>query len=338
MSTTSTTSTSSRAFVLTTKALSAPPLFMRNNNHNKHQLQLHDGDDHPPQNNNSNNKLKQWLQRFDTLEAAGLNEEYKENPPLAQRGGGKGGLKKWVGIFSLLMLYRWYRTKFINKIPFWDKQPQWNMVVTTKEQEDELRAYTCKNCGTTLFIARNREWFFEGPTGLSGLGCYSCGAKGKDNFVMDRDRIVDEVGDDDDYFSFERPLDFVTLAERKALMKEAGGDEELANSMLQERTVEADKDAPEKPEMFASTAAEQEAEAAEAEAVAAEDNKDSEGDDGGDKGEDTPAAAAAAAASNDEEEEEEEAPAPVVEKKETPPPPPAAKDDAEEVDLDDLLG
>jgi hypothetical protein len=114
----------------------------------------------------------------------------------------------------------------------WDRQPQWNMVITSKEQEKDLRAYTCKNCKSTLFIAKNREWFFEGDTGLAGLGCYACGAKGKDNFTMDRDRIVEDVGDMDDYFDYERPLDFVTAAERRALLKKAQGNEELANEML----------------------------------------------------------------------------------------------------------
>ena len=106
------------------------------------------------------------------------------------------------------------------------------MVITSKEQEKDLRAYTCKNCGSTLFIAKNREWFFEGDTGLAGLGCYACGAKGKDNFVMDRERIVEDVGAMDDYFDYERPLDFVTAAERRALLKKAQGNEALANEML----------------------------------------------------------------------------------------------------------
>jgi hypothetical protein len=110
------------------------------------------------------------------------------------------------------------------------------MVVTNREQEKELKAYTCKNCGSTLFIARNRNWFFEGDTGLGGLGCFTCGAKGKDNFVMDRDRILEDVGEDDDYFDYERPLDFVTAAERRALMKRAKGDEEVANQMLIDQT------------------------------------------------------------------------------------------------------
>jgi hypothetical protein len=133
------------------------------------------------------------------------------------------------------------------QIPFWEKQPQWNMVVTTKEQEDALRAYTCRNCGATLFIARNREWFFEGGTGLAGLGCYSCGAKGKDNFIMDRERIVEEVGDDDDYFTYERPLDFVSAAERKALLKATQGDEEAANQLLVDQQASS---TPPPPPMF----------------------------------------------------------------------------------------
>jgi len=108
------------------------------------------------------------------------------------------------------------------------------MVVTNKEQDDQLRAYTCKNCGSTLFIARNREWYFEGDTGLAGLGCYTCGAKGKDNFIMNRKEIVEEMGEDDDYFDFEKPLDFVTAAERKALLEATDGDEEEANKILLE--------------------------------------------------------------------------------------------------------
>ena len=36
----------------------------------------------------------------------------------------------------------------------------------------------------------------------------------------------------DDYFDYERPLDFVTAAERRALLKKAKGNEVLANEML----------------------------------------------------------------------------------------------------------
>lgn len=44
------------------------------------------------------------------------------------------------------------------------------------------------------------------------------------------------MADTDDYFDYESPLDFVTRAERKKLLKEAKGDEKLANKLLVERT------------------------------------------------------------------------------------------------------
>lgn len=129
-----------------------------------------------------------------------------------------------------------YRARYVFKIPVWDRQPNWNNIITSREQEKDLKAFTCKTCGSTIFIAKTREFFFEGDTGIGGLGCFSCGAKGKDNFIMDRDRIVEDVAEIDDYFEYERPLDFVSAAERRKLLKEAKGDEERANQLLIERT------------------------------------------------------------------------------------------------------
>jgi hypothetical protein len=97
--------------------------------------------------------------------------------------------------FGFGFLIKWYRARYVFKIPVWDRQPNWNNVITSKEQEKDLRAMTCKNCGSTLFIAKSREFFFEGATGIGGLGCFTCGAKGKDNFVEDRDRIVEDVAE-----------------------------------------------------------------------------------------------------------------------------------------------
>jgi hypothetical protein len=138
--------------------------------------------------------------------------------------------------FGVAFCVKWYRARYVFKIPVWDRQPNWNNIITSKEQEKDLKAFTCLNCGSTLFIAKTREFFFEGDTGIGGLGCFSCGAKGKDNFVMDRDRIVEDVADVDDYFEYERPLDFVSRAERRKLLKEAGGDEERANEILMARS------------------------------------------------------------------------------------------------------
>ena len=138
--------------------------------------------------------------------------------------------------FAMGFTIKWYRARYVFKIPVWDRQPNWNNIITSKEQEKDLKAFTCKNCGSTIFIAKTREFFFEGNTGIGGLGCFSCGARGKDNFIMDRDRIVEDVGEMDDYFEYERPLDFVSRAERRKLLKEAQGDEEKANLLLLERT------------------------------------------------------------------------------------------------------
>lgn len=135
----------------------------------------------------------------------------------------------WFGVGFCI---KWYRARYVFRIPVWDRQPNWNNIITSKEQEKDLKAYTCKNCGSTIFIAKTREFFFEGDTGIGGLGCFACGAKGKENFVMDRDRIAEDVADIDDYFEYERPLDFVSAAERRKLLKEAKGDEERANQML----------------------------------------------------------------------------------------------------------
>ena len=120
-------------------------------------------------------------------------------------------------------------------------------MITSKEQEKDLKALTCKSCGSTIFIAKSREFFFEGTTGIGGLGCYACGAKGKDNFVMDRDRIIEDVGDMDDYFEYETPLDLVSRAERRKVMKEAQGDEEKANKLLLERSGVVDAEIVDKP-------------------------------------------------------------------------------------------
>jgi len=130
---------------------------------------------------------------------------------------------------------KWFRARYVFKIPVWDRQPNWNNIITSKEQEKDLKAFTCKKCGSTLFIAKTREFFFEGSTGIGGLGCFACGAKGAENFVMDRDRIVENVADIDDYFEYERPLDFISAAERRRVLKETGGDEDAANKLLVDR-------------------------------------------------------------------------------------------------------
>lgn len=161
---------------------------------------------------------KSWInviqQRFDTITLAG----YDSNEVLCQGlfGNAVSRVKKlhnpktymvllalaglkWDWCFRSIYYWfvfafciKWYRARYVFKIPVWDRQPNWNNVITSKEQEKDLKAFTCKKCGSTIFIAKTREFFFEGDTGIGGLGCFSCGAKGKENFIMDRDRIVED--------------------------------------------------------------------------------------------------------------------------------------------------
>ena len=175
-------------------------------------------------------KLIQLYERTNTLKAAGLydNTDNKNLQPL------QSGFKSNVMILVGAFLFKWYRARFINKIPVWDRQPQWNMVVTSPEQEKELHAYSCKTCGATIFIARHREWFFKG----GNTECTNCGAKGIDNFEDIRGDVIDSI--DDDYFDYESPLDFVSAAERRKLVKQAGGDEELAKQIAIDNVMKND--------------------------------------------------------------------------------------------------
>jgi hypothetical protein len=55
-----------------------------------------------------------------------------------------------------------------------------------------------------------------------------------------RNEIINSI--DDDYFDYESPLDFVSAAERRKLVKEAGGDEELAKKMAIQNAMKNDKE------------------------------------------------------------------------------------------------
>lgn len=173
------------------------------------------------------------LDRSDTLRSAGfydvnINEESgatssnNQYPPLT------AGARTNITLFLVALGYKYYRSIFINKLAIWERQPQWNTVITSKEDEEKanLEAMTCNACGSTIFIAKGRKWF-QMPKGYT---CYCCGASGEEAFTNTRADLLEEV--DDDYFDYEKPLDFVTAAERKKLMKQAGGDEAKANDLL----------------------------------------------------------------------------------------------------------
>lgn len=62
---------------------------------------------------------KLTIERTNTLKAAGLHD--KENGLVPMQAGFKTNVGLLVGAF----LFKWYRARFINKIPVWDRQPQW---------------------------------------------------------------------------------------------------------------------------------------------------------------------------------------------------------------------
>ncbi len=76
-----------------------------------------DDNDAVVQSNNNQNKKPNFFQtiwnRMDTLEAAGLNDEFSQYPPLVSRG---GGFKRFMIIMAVGMAYKWYRARFINKV------------------------------------------------------------------------------------------------------------------------------------------------------------------------------------------------------------------------------
>eukprot|EP00591_Stephanopyxis_turris_P006056 CAMPEP_0195520448 /NCGR_PEP_ID=MMETSP0794_2-20130614/16908_1 /TAXON_ID=515487 /ORGANISM="Stephanopyxis turris, Strain CCMP 815" /LENGTH=244 /DNA_ID=CAMNT_0040649807 /DNA_START=348 /DNA_END=1082 /DNA_ORIENTATION=+ len=116
--------------------------------------------------------------------------------------------KRFVLFVAMLYVGKLLRSKLMLKNSALNEfQPNWNFVITSKEQEKNLHAWTCKNCGTTLFIAKGREFrFFNRFT-----ACYNCGASGKDNFYNRRDDI-----EDDGEFEYESPLNYKMSKKERA--------------------------------------------------------------------------------------------------------------------------
>lgn len=66
-------------------------------------------------------------ERMDTLKAAGLyslsnNDNCSERDMIPIM---HSGFKTNVGLLIGAFMFKWYRARFINKIPVWDRQPQW---------------------------------------------------------------------------------------------------------------------------------------------------------------------------------------------------------------------
>merc|ERR1711862_355258 len=140
---------------------------------------------------------------FDTMKIAGYEDYSVQMSP-----------KRFLIIFFGMMAFKYIRSKKL-KQSFMEKQPAWGHVITSKDQEKNLHAWTCKECGSTMFIAKGREIRFFNP--LVGIECQDCDAKGKDMFYDRREEIAAE---DDTDFEYENPLDYISKEERKKKMKQ----------------------------------------------------------------------------------------------------------------------
>merc|ERR1711862_872097 len=115
---------------------------------------------------------------FDTMKMGGYEDYSVQMSP-----------KRFLIIFFGMMAFKYIRSKKL-KQSFMEKQPAWGHVITSKDQEKNLHAWTCKECGSTMFIAKGREIRFFNP--LVGIECQDCDAKGKDMFYDRREEIAAE--------------------------------------------------------------------------------------------------------------------------------------------------
>lgn len=155
----------------------------------------------------------------DTMTPAGFESDKNnlldnKSIPLASFIFGNYSGKRVFFTLAFLLFFRWYRAKFILKQKFTDRMPSWGHIITMKDQEEVLHAWTCKECGTTMFIAMGREFRFFNRW----VECYNCGAKGQENF-FDRRADVVAKNDDKDY-KYENPMEYLTEKERKKVQKQ----------------------------------------------------------------------------------------------------------------------
>lgn len=158
---------------------------------------------HGSNNKNEDHRGLKWDRVFDTMKTAGFKDYSVQMAP-----------KKFLIIFVSMMAFKFVRSRML-KQNFMEKQPAWGHVITSKDQEKNLHAWTCKKCGSTMFIAKGREIRFFNP--IVGIECQNCGAKGKESFYDRREEIAAE---DDTDFQYENPLDYISNQERKKMMKE----------------------------------------------------------------------------------------------------------------------
>jgi len=175
---------------------------------------LHANNNESSNNSNNNNAPLQKFDRvFNTMKTAGFENYSMQMSP-----------KRFLLIFVGMVVFKYIRSRKL-KQSFMEKQPAWGHVITSKDEEKNLHAWTCKNCGSTMFIAKGREIRFFNP--LVGIECQTCGAKGKDSFYDRREEIAAE---DDTDFQYENPMDYISKEERKKLMKQMEAEKKNGDS------------------------------------------------------------------------------------------------------------
>lgn len=243
-------SVSVNAFAFTSNTLLAPPIsFAQRNSYPSQQLQTpirnhhdfqkkvlhdsssshHDNELSPKKRDITLNLVSKIFNRLtDTMTPAGFGNDVdceKDKNRLMFNIWG-GGPKRMFIVFTCLMTWKYIRAKFLLKQKFTDKQPAWGHVITSADQEEVLHAWTCKNCGTTMFIAKGREIRFFNRF----VECYNCGAKGKDSFYDRRSEILEN---DDTDFTYENPMDYVSKGERKKMEKELAQQKQAAATTVE---------------------------------------------------------------------------------------------------------
>mmetsp|Transcript_16296 Transcript_16296/g.24007 ORF Transcript_16296/g.24007 Transcript_16296/m.24007 type:complete len:336 (-) Transcript_16296:238-1245(-) len=163
--------------------------------------------------------------RFNTMERAfGSDSEYKLSSRLL------------VGVVGGVMALKWFRATFSTKrgTNMLSPMPTFGYLVNSKEEELKyLHAYCCKQCGTTIFPARGRDFkFFP-----KNIECFNCGAKGRESFY-DRRKDMD-IGDDVEYLS---KYDYMSDAEKK-IEKLKERNEKLAEEAAEKAKKDAEEDA-----------------------------------------------------------------------------------------------
>ena len=172
-------------------------------------------------------------ERMDTMDAAFGQDTDVEvvsadgNRPSSGGGDARGLVPMQAGVVKTgiqIAIAVWLFKKIKKMVGGKGKSADDDGVTRTKEEDDALHAWTCNNCGATLFVARGKEFrYFR-----KDYKCYVCGNTGRENFTNTRGDIIERTGDD---FEGTQYWESLPKKEQRKWMKEAFGDETIAKKM-----------------------------------------------------------------------------------------------------------